>query len=190
MKQILSLLFCLAMCSGCATNGMKQADLPGSASSSAAGAASKVIRIKAGLDAPFTDAEGNVWEADHGFADWDTIALEENLPGSNTKDPALYRTERYGMTAFSLPLANGHYTVRLHFAETFDQITAPGQRVFSFNVAGHEFKDFDVVAKAGGAQRAYVESVPVEITDGRLAITFTPNVENPEINGLEILPAR
>jgi len=29
----------------------------------------------------------------------------------------------------------------------------------------------------------------VEVTDGKLNISFTPNVENPEINGIEILPA-
>jgi alpha-galactosidase len=148
-----------------------------------------VIRIKAGVESPFTDAEGNVWQADHGFADGDTAQRDEDLPIANTKTPGLYRSERYGMTSFSLPLANGKYTVRLYFAETFDEITGPGQRVFSFNVAGHEFKDFDVFAKAGGAQRAWVVSVPVVVTGGKLDITFTPNIENPEINGIEILPA-
>ena len=62
-------------------------------------------------------------------------------------------------------------------------------QVFSFNVEGHEFKDFDVWTKSGGYLHAYVETVPVEITDGKLDITFTPNVENPEINGIEIIPA-
>jgi alcohol dehydrogenase (cytochrome c) len=61
--------------------------------------------------------------------------------------------------------------------------------VFSFNIQGHPFKDFDVWVKAGGARRAYVESVPVEVTNGRLKITFTSNLENPQICGLEILPA-
>jgi hypothetical protein len=56
-------------------------------------------------------------------------------------------------------------------------------------VAGHEFKDLDLFAKTGGVGRAYVESVPVEITNGKLDITFTPNIENPEINGIEIIPA-
>jgi 2',3'-cyclic-nucleotide 2'-phosphodiesterase (5'-nucleotidase family) len=56
-------------------------------------------------------------------------------------------------------------------------------------VAGNKFKDFDVYVKAGGPNRAYIESVPVTITDGQLLITFTPNVENPEINGIEIIPA-
>jgi len=31
--------------------------------------------------------------------------------------------------------------------------------------------------------------VPVEITDGKLEISFAPNIENPQINAIEILPA-
>jgi len=46
---------------------------------------------------------------------------------------------------------------------------------------------FDVWAKVGGPLKAYVESVPVEITDGKLLITFTSNVENSEINGIEVI---
>jgi alpha-galactosidase len=165
--------------------------LKNSSASSAAAApaeARPIIRIKAGVATPFTDADGNVWQADHGFADGQTEQRDENLPVANTKNPALYRTERYGMTAFSLPLANGKYTVKLHFAETYEAMNAPGLRVFSFNVAGHEFKDLDVFAKSGGLQHAYVESVPVNITGGKLDITFTANIENPEINGIEIIP--
>ena len=162
--------------------------LKNSSATAAAAETRPIIRIKAGADAPFTDAEGNVWQADHGFADGDTIARADDLAIANTPDPALYRSERYGMTAFSLPLANGKYTVKLHFAETYEEMNAPGLRVFSFNVQGREFKDLDLFAKTGGLQRAYVESVPVEITGGKLDITFTPNIENPEINGIEIIP--
>jgi alpha-N-arabinofuranosidase len=60
--------------------------------------------------------------------------------------------------------------------------------VFSFNVQGREFKDFDVWAKAGGPMRAYVETVNVEATDGKIKVTFTPKVENPQINAIEIIP--
>jgi hypothetical protein len=125
---------------------------------------------------------------DQGFADGETEQRDENLPIANTKNPALYRTERWGMTSFSYPLPNGKYTVKLHFAETYEELNTPGTRVFSYNVAGHEFKDFDVFVKSGGLQHAYVESVPVDITGGKLDITFTANVQNPEINGIEIIP--
>ena len=146
------------------------------------------LRIKAGSFAPFKDSSGNDWLADQGFADGETMQ-RPNLHIENTKDSGLYCSERYSMTRFTQSLPNGRYVVKLHFAETYQGITGPGQRVFSFNVAGHEFKDFDVWVKAGGDLRAYVETVPVEITDGKLDITFTPKNENPQINGLEIIPA-
>lgn len=149
--------------------------------------AKPAIRIKTGVTAPLTDETGVVWEADQGFADGETIARPDIKIG-NTKTPSLYQAERYSMTKFSRPLPNGKYLVKLHFAETYEGITAAGERVFSFNVAGKEFKDFDVFVKAGGTLRAYVETVPVDIVAGKLDITFTSKVENPEINAIEIIP--
>jgi hypothetical protein len=154
----------------------------------AANPAPAVIRIRFGDTVPFTDSAGNVWLADQGFADGDTVERDPELKIENTKDPGLYRKERYGMSSFSWPMANGKYTVKLHFAETFEGITGPGERIFSFNVEGQEFKDVDLWVKAGGSYRAYVETVKVDITDGKLDIKFTSKVENPEINGIEILP--
>ena len=92
------------------------------------------------------------------------------------------------MTAFSCKIPNGKYIAKLYFAETYARITGPGQRVFSFNVQGHEIKDFDIWAKAGGPQRAYIETVQVEVTDGEFRIAFTRDVENPAINAIEIIP--
>jgi hypothetical protein len=147
-----------------------------------------VIRINAGASASYTNAAGEVWLADEGFADGDTIDRGSDLQIANTKDQTIYRTERYGMTSFSHELPNGKYTVKLHFAENYEDITGPEQRVFSFTIGGQEFKDFDVFAKAGGANRAYVETASVDVTSGKLDITFTSNVQNPEINGIEIIP--
>jgi hypothetical protein len=147
------------------------------------------VRIKAGLFTSFTDSDGNVWLPDQGFTDGETTDRPDDLQIANTKDPAFYRTERYSMTSFSYPVPNGKYMVKLHFAETFDGISGPGGRVFSFNVEGREFKDFDIWVKAGGAQRACIETVNVEVTDGKLDVSFTAQEENPEINGIEILPA-
>src|SRR5512133_2627389 len=134
--------------------------------------AAKTIRIKAGKSEPVKDADGNVWLADQGFEGGQTIERPD-IQIANTKSPDLYRAEHYSMDSFSWPVANGKYTVKLHFAETFEGITGPGERVFSFNVQGREFKDFDVWVKAGGPMKAYVETVPVEVADGKLKVTFT-----------------
>jgi hypothetical protein len=147
------------------------------------------IRIKAGSDKPFTDHEGNVWLAEIGFDGGETIDRPDEMKIENTKNPGLYRSEHYSMDSFSQKVPNGKYKVNLYFAETFDEVTEPGGRVFSFKVGDKEFKDFDVVKKAGKPQTAYVESVDVDVTDGMVKITFTPSVQNPEINGIEIIPA-
>lgn len=147
-----------------------------------------VIRIDAGAFDPFTDSSGNVWQADQGFSGGDTIERDPGTSIANTKDPQLFLTEHYAMDGFSCKVPNGKYEAKLYFAETFDGIGGPGDRVFSFNVMGHEFKDFDVWAKAGGPNRAYVVTVPVEVTDGKFQITFTSNIENPEINAIELIP--
>jgi len=111
------------------------------------------IRIKAGQSTSVTDADGNVWLPDQGFVGGETVERAD-LPIANTTSPAIYRSERYSMTGFSREVPNGKYIVKLHFAETYEGITAKGERVFSYNVEGHEVKDFDVFAKAGGSQRA------------------------------------
>jgi outer membrane protein assembly factor BamB len=85
---------------------------------------------------------------------------------TGTKDPGLFSSEHFAMTAFSCKIPNGKYLAKLYFAETYQGITGPGQRVFSFNVQGQEFKDFDIWVKAGGPKRAYIETVPVEVTNG------------------------
>src|ERR1700690_568182 len=161
---------------------------PAAPAAPAASTPAPPVRIKAGLSTSITDSDGNVWLPDQGFADGET-AERPDVQVTNTKSPAIYQSERYSMTAFTYPVPNGKYIVKLHFAETYDGISGPGERVFSFKVGDQEFKDFDVFVKAGGAKAAYVETVNLEVTDGKVNVTFTPNVENPEINGIEILPA-
>ena len=160
---------------------------PAAAAPATVTTASGVIRIKAGKSEPVKDADGNVWLADQGFEGGQTIERSD-IQITNTKSPELYRAEHYSMDSFSWPVPNGKYVVKLHFAETYEGITGPGERVFSFNVQGHEFKDFDPWVKAGGSLKAYVETVPVEVTDGKVKVTFMPKVENPQICALEIIP--
>lgn len=154
----------------------------------AAATAPGVIRIKAGSSAPFKDSSGNVWLAEQGFDGGDVIERDASTAIANTKDAGLYQSEHYGMSSFNCTVPNGKYLAKLHFAETFEGVTGAGQRVFSFNVLGHEFKDFDIFVKAGGSNRAYIETVPVEVTNGKFTITFTSNIENPEINAIELVP--
>ena len=147
-----------------------------------------IYRVKAGSTDPFTDSAGHVWQGEVGFDGGDVVARDAGTAIANTKDAGLFLSEHYSMNSFSSTVPNGKYIAKLYFAETFEGITDAGQRVFSYNVQGHDFKDFDVFVKAGGANKAYIETVPVEVTNGKVTITFTPNVENPEINAIELDP--
>jgi len=147
-----------------------------------------IIRIKAGSSVPFTDSSGHVWQPEAGFSGGDVIERDATTAIANTKDPGLFLSEHYSMDSFSCSVPNGRYLAKLYFAETFEGVSGPGDRVFSFNVQGHDFKDFDIWQKAGGANHAYIETVPVEVTNGKFHITFTPKIENPEINAIELVP--
>ena len=163
---------------------------PPAATTKAPAAVGKVaIRINAGASAGWTNSQGIVWLSDQGFTGGDVIE-RPGIAIAKTTDAEveIYRSEHYSMDSFSWPVANGKYTVKLHFCETYDGITGPGERVFSYKLQGHEVKDFDVWKKAGAAMTAYVDTVPVDVTDGKLTINFTSNVENPQINGIEIIP--
>ena len=160
----------------------------GEASAATPAPAAKTLRIKAGQSTPFTDSSGNVWLAEQGFEGGATIDRDPGTAIAGTKDAGLFLNEHYSMDSFSCKLPNGKYLAKLYFAETYDGITGPGQRVFSFKVQGREFKDLDLWVKAGGPNRAYIESVPVEVTNGEFRIVFTSQVENPEINAIEIIP--
>ena len=157
------------------------------ASTMPAQASAPAIRIDAGAKAPFVDADGNTWQADAGFSGGGMVD-RGNIQIANTRNPAMYRTEHWGMNQFSMPVKNGRYKVLLHFAETFPEITAAGQRVFTMKVEDQEIKDLDVFKEAGGSAKALVKTIPVTISDGKLDITFTFGEQNPEINGIEIIP--
>jgi hypothetical protein len=151
------------------------------------------VRVRAGSEQPYKDSKGNKWLGDveskeGGFVGGSTIERPD-LKIENTKDPDIYRAEHYSMDSFWWTVPNGKYTVKLHFCETFDGIGGAGDRVFGFKLGDKEFKDFDIWKLTGGAQRPRVETVDMTVTDGKLKVVFVPKIENPQINGVEILSA-
>jgi outer membrane murein-binding lipoprotein Lpp len=172
-----------------ASQTMAAAPAPAAAAPAPAPAISTAgaIRIHAGSPTPFTDPDGNVWLPDQGFDGGETVDRGAiNVAG--TSNPGIYRTEHYSMNSFTRSVPNGKYVVKLHFAETYDGISSPGERVFSVNVNGHAINDIDLLVVAPGAMHAHVETVPVEVTDGKILITFSAKANNSEINGIEIIP--
>jgi len=154
------------------------------------------LRINCGAAEPYTDKAGNTWLADQGMepgGKWgavDGLTVDRGDLGiAGTDAPKIYETERYSLEGYKFTVPNGKYTVRLHFAETYDGITAEGERIFSVTVNDQTvLKDFDPFKEAGGYQKPAVKKIEdVTVTNGQLAIGFTLNIQNPEINGIEIL---
>jgi hypothetical protein len=80
--------------------------------------------------------------------------------------------------------------VRLHFAETNPKLSkTPGGRVFEVAIQGKVvLPDFEVLKAAGAGYKAAVKEFKgIEVTNGLLDIGFAAKVQNPEINGIEIL---
>lgn len=169
--------------SGCATGGRAKA-------------AKVAIRVNCAASEPYTDKAGNVWLADQTAepdANWGAVGGmtvdRGDLGMAGTDAPKIYETERYSMEAYKFAVPNGPYTVRLHFAETYDGITGDGQRVFSATINDQPvLEDFDPYKEAAGFQKPVVKTIKgLVVTNAELLIAFTANIQNPEINGIEII---
>jgi hypothetical protein len=153
------------------------------------------IRVNAGGE-EWKDSRGNVWAEDTGFDGGSSIDRPD-LEIAGTDMQRLYQSEHYAMDSYSFTVPNGKYLLRLHFSEDFEGIASPEDRVFTYRVKDgtpkdgkvvKEVKDFSPWRAAGAHSKAYVDSVPVEVTNGAISITFDFQVENPQINGIEIIP--
>ena len=146
-----------------------------------------VYRISCGSTEPYTDGNGLVWTADQGFSESKTAIRESTLSIHNTTSPEVYRTERYNMERYMLPVEPGIYTIHLHFAETFDSNYQAGSRSFGASVNGKTVVEaFDPYSAAGGfALPVIIEYAGCTALD-QIDIEFTGNGM---ICGIEVFKA-
>lgn len=177
-----TLVACVLVCSGCGV-------LP-------FGGPRFVLRVNCASNREYVDESGRQWLADQYLEEgraWgavDGLTVDRgDIRIPNTSCPEVYRTERYNMSAYHFKIPDGRYTVRLHFAETYEGITGPGMRVFSVAINGRTvLEDFDPYTDGGGLYKPIVKELKrVEVVGGRLVISFEPKVQNPEINGIEVV---
>jgi hypothetical protein len=160
-------------------------------------ASASSIRIAAGESTPYTDAQGNVWAADHSFTGG--VAATDPSPVSiaGTDAPELYNSQRYGADSsfdpapfhYTLAVSPGTYLVTLDFAEGY--VTGPGQRRFNVVINGAVvLSEFDIYATAGAMNTAVDESFAVTVgSEGQVEIDFTPgSIQNPMVNAIAITP--
>ena len=70
----------------------------------------------------------------------------------------------------------------------FKELQALASAFFPSMFKGVNSRTLTFGRKAGGPNRAYIETVPVEVTNGDFRIVFTPQVENPAIKAIELIP--
>ena len=180
---ILALVIALGA-AGCICGGQSRAE-----------PAKVLFRVNCGAETAYTDKAGVKWAPDQVYsaaAKWGALGgstvrrAMKTIEG--TQAPDVYLTERWGMDGYRFDLPNGKYTLRLHFAETYEDITGPGRRVFTVTIQGKPaLPNFDVFKAAGGFAKPVIKEFKgLAVTDGKLLIEFTQEPERPEINGIEI----
>ncbi len=154
------------------------------------------LRVNCGAYEPYTDKAGNKWLPDQDMEEGRKWGAEDGLISdrgdlsiTGTDAPGIYQAERYSMDAYKFVVPNGKYTVRLHFAETYSGIYGEGERVFSVAINSKTvLTDLDPYKEGGGFEKPVVkEFMGIGVTGEEIVVGFTANIENPEINGIEIL---
>ncbi len=125
----------------------------------------------------YTDANGDIYDRDRayqtgsfGFAGGTSSIVTTLDPIAGTPDGALYQRQRAGMREYRFDLPNGHYMVKLRFAEV--ELSEALGRVFSVTLEGNPVLfHFDVFA-AAGKDVAVDRTFEVDVTDGTLNVQF------------------
>lgn len=130
------------------------------------------------------------WVADYGHnggGTWGTANSIIGVPGGVPM--AVYQTERYNdpQLIYQFFVPSGTYNVRLHLAESYYYYV--GDRVFNINVNGTMRTNVDILAMAGGRDRAlYLDWYGVTVNPGSSIYIQMTKVSGggPKVNGIEI----
>ena len=155
-------------------------------------------RIKSGAASELV-VSGKTWIADLPFA------LDIPSPFFNTQLMKIKATDDHALYLgaqssdgdrkpfrYQIPLPDGDYWVRLHFAETYWGTPAAGlnggagSRVMSVELEGElKLINLDVTQEVGTAS-AVVKNIPVTVSDGKLNINFSASSNRPMICAVEV----
>ncbi|MEI6071969.1 MAG: malectin domain-containing carbohydrate-binding protein [Verrucomicrobiae bacterium] len=141
----------------------------------------------------YVDPRGNIWHPDQTYTghgaygnEGASFADRGNIPIQDTDIARVYQTESYGGHVFyRIPVPNGKYNVRLHFAETYEPIRKAGVRLFTVKVKHilHPEK-IDPFAMSGGWCKPYIlEFKDLPVADGVIDIEMIGGVG---IAGIEV----
>lgn len=156
-----------------------------------------ILRINSGGEELTFDSE--VFEEDKYFTgDGDIFVNHIVTEIAETEMDILYLSQRSSAAdnvsfGYAIPLTNGTYTVKFHFAEiVWGAINDPdypgedGRRIFDVDVEEEKQIDNLDIYKEVGAITAITRMYDVEVTDGELTISFEASQDRPKISALEI----
>ncbi|MEL7160057.1 MAG: PKD domain-containing protein, partial [Bacteroidota bacterium] len=151
------------------------------------------VRINAG--GPEMDFDGETFAADNSFTGG---KIYEN---TSATVPALYQTERSAENpvqfSYEVPVPNGTYLVRLHFAEIYWGANGggpggTGQRIFDVSLENDLIlDDYDINADVG-PQTVVIKEFPLAVTDGGVSLFFDASAgvggtNQPKLSALEVI---
>lgn len=150
------------------------------------------VRIVVG-NAPYHDAEGNLWLADRYFFGGRLSRFGGDLP--KMSDSGIYTWHRFGHFRYVIPVAMGEkYTLKLYFLEHWfgvqnGGIGGAGSRVFEVSCNGTMLlKNFDIYREAGPEPLVKTFAHIEPTAQGKIELYFTPVVNYPSISAIEVLP--
>jgi hypothetical protein len=164
-----------------------------------------LYRVNAGGNEIAAIDSGPAWAADtSGTPNANLLVAGSNStasfnvqPGTDVPDsvPAgIYQTERWDNPnapemQYGFAVDPGQYEVNLLVGNGFDGTSQPGERVYDVAIEGtvlQNLNDIDLSSQFGHLTGSILSNT-VEVTDGTLNIEFLHGVENPLVNGIEIV---
>ena len=141
-----------------------------------------VRRINGGGSA-YLDSAGFVWQKDGWFVGGSKGSRSGAIAG--TVDDKLYQTEHAGKAfRYSMPVANGIYMVRLHFAESYYKL--PGQRIFNVSLENSPaLNGFDILKEVPRYTALY-KTFFVAVSDGVLDVGFAGLKNSAKVSAIEV----
>ncbi len=154
-----------------------------------------ITRINSG--GPQINIGDKVFNADNYYTGagkkWSNDAIQDI---KNTDEDDLYLTERSALDSkgsfqYAIPVSDGTYSLKLHFAEIYWGATGggsngAGKRIFDLNIEGNNYlSDYDINEEVG-TMSAVVKTVTIDVSDGELNLNFSASVDQPKVSGFEI----
>ena len=141
------------------------------------------IRINVG-GSDYLDSKGQQWIADRYFEDGETYQTVTRIKGTQS-DP-IYQSGRYAKTMdYHIPVANGIYTVDLHFAEVYQ--LDPARRTFNIEIEGDEKTNLVNIRREVGINTATSRSFEsILVTNGYLDIHLGAQINAAHLSGIEV----